>query len=125
MQMNDLRRPCLLVQVVHVLRHHHHVVAVLQRLDELMALVGLGRIELLAEHVVEICHQCGVGLPTLMRGNLLHRIVLPQAVIASERLETTLHRHAGTGEKHYLLLLLPVHFFIVCHNSFSFKHFYL
>ena len=119
------------MQVVHVLRHHHHVVTVLQRLDELMALVGLGRIELLAEHVVEICHQCGVGLPTLMRGNLLHRIVLPQAVIAAERLETTLHRHAGTREEHYLLLLLtiqlllPVHFLIVCHNSFSFKHFYL
>ena len=101
--MDDLVGTSFLVQVVHILCHYRHVVVLLQGCDEAMALVGLGAIELLAKPVVERGDEVGVSIPRLMGGNFLHGHVLPKAVVATERLESTLHRHSCAGEKNDFL----------------------
>ena len=68
-----------------------------------MSLVGLSRIQLVAQHIIEVGDECRVLEPTLVRGNLLYGIVLPQSVVATECLETRLNRHAGAGKKYDVL----------------------
>ena len=73
-----------------------------------MALIGLRCVELSAQHVVEVGYECGVGKPSLVRRNLVDGVVLPQAVVAAERLETRLHGHAGASKKYYVFHTISV-----------------
>ena len=102
MQVDDLRRACLLVQVVDILRHHRHIVLLFEFCHQTVPLVGLDAPALFAQHVVEISHQGGVCQPALMCGHLLHRILFPQSVGIAESLQSTLHRHACTSQNNYL-----------------------
>ena len=71
--------------------------------DEAMTLIGLCRIELVAQHIVEVGDERRVFKPTLMRCHLVHGIVLPQSVVTTECLETGLYGHAGAGQKNDVL----------------------
>ena len=102
MQMDDLRRASLLVQVIDILRHHRHVVVLFQLSHQFVAFVRLHTPAFLAEHVVEISHQRGVVEPSLVGSHLLNGILLPQSVSIAESLQTTLHRHACTSQNYYL-----------------------
>ena len=104
MQMDDLRRPRLLMEVVYVLREHRHIIVFLHPGDELVTLTRLCVPQLTTQFVVELRHERRVSLPPFMTGDLLHRIVLPKTIVATESLETALYRHAGTCQKYYFLL---------------------
>ena len=94
MQMDDLRRASLLMQVVDILRNHGHIVLFFQSGHELMAIIRLYAPALLAKHVVEVCHQRRVGLPSFVGSHLGHGIFFPQPVGIAESLQSTFHRHA-------------------------------
>ncbi len=98
-----MARARTLVQVVDVLGNHRDVVIVLQTADDAVALIGLRRIEFLSEHIIEIGDERRVGFPSFVRRHLLYGVILPETIVAAKGLETALHRHAGTGKKHYLL----------------------
>ena len=108
MQVNHISGAGFLVQVVHVLRDDRHLIVFLQLVNEAVALIGLRCVELSAQHIVEVGHECGVGKPSLVRRNLVDGIVLPQAVVAAERLETRFYGHAGAGKKYYMLHIIIV-----------------
>ena len=103
-----MRRPSLLVQVVNVLRHHRHIVVTLQFFYQFVPLVRLRRVQLLAQPVVKLCHEVGVCDPCLVCRHALYGVVFPQSVVATKRLKTALHRHAGASEEHYFLPFLIV-----------------
>ena len=103
MQVDDVLRTGLLVQVVDILRDDRNVVEVLQLGHQPMAFVGLSRVKLTPQHVVEIGDKGGVGQPTLVCGNLLYGIILPEPIGASERLEAALYGHAGSCKENDFL----------------------
>ncbi len=103
MQVNHLRRTCFLVQVIHILGDDRHIVVLLQFGNQPMPLVRFCSIQFLAQSVIKFRHQCGVALPSLVCCHILYREILPETVIAAERLKTTLHRHSGTRQKHQFL----------------------
>ena len=96
------------MKVVHILSEHRHVIVLLHLSDQLMAQARLGSPQLTAHAVVETRHKVRISQPTIVRSHLLDRIILPQAVTATESLKTTLHRHTGTSQKHNFLS----HFFL-------------
>lgn len=110
--MDHLRRARHLVQVVDILGDNGHVVPLLEFGHEPVALIGLHAPALLAEHVVEIGYQCGVGLPALVRGHLGHGVVLPQSVGIAESLQTAFHGHACACQYYNLFHLTNC--FMVC-----------
>ena len=76
-QVNHFSAASHLVQVVHILCHYRHVVVLLEFSHKQMPLVWLHIGVFGAQHIVESIHILGVSLPTLMRCDALHRIVLP------------------------------------------------
>ena len=98
MQVHHMAAARHLMQVVHVLRDYGHVIMLLQLCDEAMALVGLGVQALLAKHVVKLRHQVRVAQPSVVGGDIRHGVILPQTIGIAESLQSTLHRHAGTGK---------------------------
>ena len=101
-QVEHVARSCALVQVVDVLGHHAHVKAVLQAGYQFVSLVrgGLGKI--VAARVIESVHKSGVCGKSLGRGDLHHRILLPQAAGVAECGYAAFGAYAGTCGKYYL-----------------------
>ena len=93
-----------LVQIVHILRDHRHIVVLLHFSQHQVPSVGLSRGQLLAQTIVEICHQIGVAQPSLGRGHLLHGVFLPQSACIAERFKATLGTDARTGQYNEFLL---------------------
>ena len=96
MQMDDLRGACHLVEVVDILGHNGDIIVLLKLSHEAMTLVGLHVPAFLAEHVIEVRHKRGVGLPSLVGGDFLHGIVLPQAIGIAESLQSMVVMGTGT-----------------------------
>ena len=96
MQVDDLRGTGHLMEVVHVLRDNRHVVLLLQLSHQPVPLIGFHTPALLAEHIIEIGHECRISLPAFVGGHLCHGIVLPKTIGIAESLQSALHRHACT-----------------------------
>ena len=77
-----------------------------------MSLVGLRGEQLLSPFIVELVHQVGVGEPSFVRCHLHNGIVLPQSVVASERLYAAFGRHACACKEYYV--------FVFCVHDVSF-----
>ena len=104
MQMYHLGRTGLFMQVIHVLRHHRDIIFILQGSHQLVSLIRFYAPAFLTQHVIEICHQRRIGLPSLMSSHLLHGIFLPQAVSITKCTQPAFHRHASTCQHNNFLL---------------------
>lgn len=87
-----------LVQVVDVLRDDPHVEILFQFREAAMALIRLGREDLLPALVIKIEDKARIGPESLGRGDILHPVMLPQAVGVPEGRDTAFGAHPGAGQ---------------------------
>ena len=87
-----------LVQVVHVLGNHIHVIGRFQARNGLVGRVGFGVFQLCAALVVKIQHQGAVAVPALDGGHIVHVVLLPQATGVPEGGESAFGRYSGPGK---------------------------
>ena len=92
--------PAALVKVVHILGHDGDIEELLHAGQKHMGLVGVRPGELRPALVVEIEHEGAVAVPSLYRGDLLHGVVLPQAVVVAICLDAALGAYPGPGKDH-------------------------
>ena len=104
MQMYHFGRTGLFMQVIHILRDHRDLIFFFQRSHQLVSLIRFYAPAFLTQHVIEICHQRRIGLPSLMSSHLLHGIFLPQAVSITKCTQPAFHRHASTCQHNNFLL---------------------
>lgn len=87
-----------LVQVVDVLRDDPHVEVLFQFREAAMALIRLGGEDLFPALVIKIEDEARIGPESLGRGDILHPIMLPQAVGVPEGRDTAFGAHPGAGQ---------------------------
>ena len=107
-QMYDARAPRRLVEIVHVLCDHCHVVVLLQGCNLQMGRIRLDRPELFPALVVEIQHERLVAIPAVNRRNILDIVVLPETVAVPECANAAFGAHSSAGENDYP----PFHIFL-------------
>ena len=89
-QVHNILRPRLLVQVVDILRDYLHIIILFQPHQLLMTLVGLHGSQLATALVVKVQHQSLVLGVALRRSHILNTILLPQAVAVAEGADSAL-----------------------------------
>ena len=87
-----------LVQVIDVLRDDPHVEVLFQFRKAAMALIRLGGEDLFPALVIKIEDEARIGPESLGRGDILHPIMLPQAVGVPEGRDTAFGAHPGAGQ---------------------------
>ena len=110
MHMYDIARPAAFMQVVHILRDNRDLPAMfsLQSCQGNMRRIGRDRFQRGAALIVKAVDQCRVCGKAFGRGDLLDRMVFPQAARIAKRLNPTFGRYTRAGEDDDVLGL--------CHN---------
>jgi len=100
-----------LVEVIDILGHDLHIVALLEAGDGLVGRIGTRGKHLVPPLVVEFDDQGPVARQRLGRADILDPVVGPQAVRVAEGRQTAVGTHSGTGENHDSLHVRK-HFFV-------------
>ena len=101
MQVQHVARTGTLVQVIDILRHYADSEAfLLQRGQRFMGGVGLRAADLITALVIERQHPLWVLPPPLRRGDLFHRVILPEAIAGAEGLNAALRADSRAGKYH-------------------------
>ena len=109
-QVQHLRAPGALVQVVHVLGDDPHVEEPLELRQDAVPKVWLRMGQLFPALVVELGHQLGVAVPPLDAGDLHDVVLLPKPPGVAEGLEPALGAHPRPGQHDQALSsFVPAH----------------
>ena len=96
-----------LVQVIDILGHHRHVIAVLQGGYGFVGRVGRNFKQLPAAFVVEPMDQRRIGPEPVDAAHLHHRILLPESICVAKSRYAAFGTDAGSRKKYYFPLHDP------------------
>ena len=111
-QVQDILRAGLFVQVVDILSYNLNVIKLFQPHQLPVPLIGFDGSQLAAALVVEVQHQGFVFSVALRRSHILNAVLLPQAVAVAEGADSALGTDASAGKYnnlfHYYNTLISV-----------------
>ena len=89
-KMNNMRRACPLMEVIHVLGENSNVVPLLELCQQFVSFVRLDVKQLTATGVIEVKHCLWIFIPALNAGQLQSIMLFPQSILVTECIDATL-----------------------------------